>query len=191
MNKKLFQEFKCRDVGATGRPFLFLLLSLVFFSCASFPDTRLTGNSYLIENVPFYPQEAFQCAPSSMAGVLNYYDMAVSPETIADEIYSKGARGSLGIDLVIFAEKQNVKVRHYEGSIRDIKNNIDSRQPLIVMVDYGFWVFQRNHFMVVIGYNEQGVIVNSGREQRKFLAFEKFLASWERTDFWTLLATPG
>jgi len=42
-----------------------------------------------------------------------------------------------------------------------LKKNIDSGYPLIVLVDYGFWAFHSNHFMVVVGYNEDGVIVNS------------------------------
>jgi hypothetical protein len=57
------------------------------------------------------------------------------------------------------------------------------------MVDYGFWVFQQHHFMVVIGYNEHGIIVHSGRERLKFIPLSDFLKSWKKTDFWTLLIT--
>ena len=53
--------------------------------------------------------------------------------------------------------------------------------------------------MVVVGYNEDGVIVNSGKDKGKFIPEEDFIKSWERTKFWTLLikkkvkslATPG
>ncbi|MEN8265200.1 MAG: peptidase C39 family protein, partial [Nitrospirota bacterium] len=70
------------------------------------------------------------------------------------------------------------------------KGKVNLNFPLIVMVDNGFWIFQRNHFMVVVGYNEDGIIVNSGREQLKFIPLEDFLRSWRRTEFWSLLITP-
>jgi hypothetical protein len=50
---------------------------------------------------------------------------------------------------------------------KDLKKNIDSGYPLIVLVDYGFWAFHSNHFMVVVGYNENGVIVNSGQKKKR------------------------
>jgi ABC-type bacteriocin/lantibiotic exporter with double-glycine peptidase domain len=74
--------------------------------------------------------------------------------------------------------------------MQDLKRNIDSGYPLIVLVDYGFWAVQSNHFMVIVGYNEDGVIVNSGRDKHKFISEEDFVKTWERTKFWTLLIKP-
>ena len=143
----------------------------------------------MIQNVPFHPQEEFQCGPASLAGVLNHWNINVSPEEIASEIYSKSAKGTLNIDMVLYAEKTGLKARQYRGSMEDIKNKIDSGYPLIVLVDEGVLVYQRNHFMVVVGYGEEGILANSGREQHKFIPFKEFLRSWERTKFWTLLIT--
>jgi ABC-type bacteriocin/lantibiotic exporter with double-glycine peptidase domain len=114
----------------------------------------------------------------------------VSPEKIASEIYSKSARGTLNIDMVLYAERKGLKARQYRGSLEDIKNKIDSGYPLILLVDEGFLIYQRNHYMVVIGYGEDGIVANSGREQHKLISFKDFLRSWERTKFWTLLITP-
>jgi ABC-type bacteriocin/lantibiotic exporter with double-glycine peptidase domain len=144
----------------------------------------------MIPNVPFYPQEEFQCGPASLAGVLNYWGINVSPEEIASEIYSESARGTLNIDMGLYAEKRGLKARRYRGSLEDIKSKIDSGYPLIVLVDEGFLVYQKNHFMVVIGYGGEGILANSGREQHKFIPVKDFLRSWERTKFWTLLITP-
>jgi ABC-type bacteriocin/lantibiotic exporter with double-glycine peptidase domain len=55
------------------------------------------------------------------------------------------------------------------------------------MVDYGFSLWQMNHFMVVVGYNNDGVIVNSGKKEHEFISNDAFLGNWKRTDFWTLL----
>lgn len=186
----LLNQLTKRGVLSRRRPYILFLSLPLLFSCAGTPDVRESRGSRIIENVPFYPQEAYQCGPSSLSGVLNYWRVDVSPDEIAQEIYSKTAKGTLNIDMILYAEKRGLKVHHYEGSFEDIKGNIDSGYPVIVMVDYGFWVFQQNHFMVVVGYNEDGVIVNSGREQFKFIPCKNFLRSWEKTKFWTLLITP-
>jgi ABC-type bacteriocin/lantibiotic exporter with double-glycine peptidase domain len=190
MIKFFYKLFPYGDVRALRRP-LVLLFFFLFAACAASPDRKLTETVHTIKNVPFYPQEVFQCGPSSLSGVLNFYQVAVSPDDIAREIYSKSARGTLGMDMVLFAEKHHLKARQYKGSFQDIRTQVQERKPLIVMVDYGFWVFQQNHFMVVIGYDDHGVIVNSGREQFKFIPLDEFLQSWKKTEFWTLVVTPN
>ncbi len=168
-----------------------LLLFLSWFvSCAGVSPPYNMQPSRTVENVPFHPQEKFQCGPASLAGVLNHWNINVSPEEIASEIYSKSARGTLNIDMVLYVEKIGLKARQYRGSFEDMKTKIDSGCPLIVLVDDGFLIYQKNHFMVVIGYGGEGIFANSGREQGKFIPTKEFLRSWERTKFWTLFITP-
>jgi predicted double-glycine peptidase len=145
----------------------------------------------MIQNVPFHPQEEYQCGPASLAGVLTYWNIMVSPEEIALEIYSKSVRGTLNIDMVLYVERRGLKARQYRGSLEDLKTKIDSGYPLIVLVDEGFLIYQKNHFMVVIGYGEEAILANSGREQHKFIPVKDFLRSWGRTKFWTLVITPS
>lgn len=144
----------------------------------------------MIPNVPFHPQEEFQCGPASLAGVLNHWNINVSPEEIASEIYSKSAKGTLNIDMVLYVEKRGLKARQYRGNLEDIKTKIDSGYPLIVLVDEGFLAYQKNHFMVVIGYGGEVILANSGRERFKFIPVKNFMRSWEKTKFWTLWVTP-
>ncbi len=168
----------------------FLFLLLYFVSCASTPLYTKVESLRLIENVPFFPQEDFQCGPAALAGVLNYWKVDVSPEGIASEIYSRSARGTLTVDMVLYAEKSGLRANQYRGSLEDLRRNIDAGHPLVVLVDEGFLVYQKNHFMVVIGYSSEGIIANSGRDALKFIPLREFLRSWERASFWTLLITP-
>jgi predicted double-glycine peptidase len=172
-------KFRIRDLII----FIFLI-----YSCATVHSTTQT---HIIENVPFYPQTSHQCGPASLAGVLNYWGIKVTPEEIAGEIYSNSARGTLNIDMVLYAQKKGLKAIQYEGTMEDLRKNIDSRRPIIVLVDYGFFSVQANHFMVVIGYNEDGVIVNSGKDKEKFISEKDFLKIWGKTKFWTLLIQPN
>ncbi|MBI5056912.1 MAG: peptidase C39 family protein [Nitrospirae bacterium] len=188
--KSLISQPHKKDAFFRRHPFvLFLVLSLLL-SCAAGRDIRQSADDRVISNVPFYPQEDYQCGPSSLAAILNYRGLNVTPHEIAEEVYSKSARGTLNMDMILYAERKGFKADQYEGSIEDIKKNIDAGNPLIVMVDYGIWVYQKNHFMVVTGYNENGITANSGKERRKFIPLNNFLRSWERTKFWTLLITP-
>jgi hypothetical protein len=58
------------------------------------------------------------------------------------------------------------------------------------MVDTGFWVYQQNHYLVVFGYHEKGVIVHSGKRSHQFIPLKELVRSWKKTNFWTLRITP-
>ncbi|MBM4333067.1 MAG: peptidase C39 family protein [Deltaproteobacteria bacterium] len=173
-----------------GGPFLLFLIILFVFSCAGPARFQESRGVRAIENVPFFPQEAYQCGPASLAGVLNFWGLKVSPEEIAADIYSKAAQGTLDVDMVFYAERKGLQARQYQGGWEDFKKSIDSGIPLIILVDYGFWVYQQNHFMVVIGYDENAVIAHSGKERNKVFPRGIFLKTWERANFWTLQITP-
>ena len=169
-------------------PSFFILFIFLFYSCVTIKDL---SKNRVIENVPFYPQTEYQCGPASLAGVLNFWGVRITPEEIAEEIYSKSARGTLNIDIVLYAQRQGLKAIQYEGNIQDLRKNIDVGYPMIVFIDQGFSFYQANHFMVVIGYNEDGVIVNSGKDNEKFISEKDFVRSWRKTNFWSLLIKPN
>lgn len=168
--------------------FIFLALTCVS-SCAATPHLNGVKSLHLIKDVPFFPQETYQCGPASLAGVLNYWGTPVSPDEITIEIFSPSAKGTLNIDMVLYAQKRGLKADSYQGSVKDLKEKIDSGFPLIVMVDYGLGVVRQNHFMVVVGHDENSIIANSGKERLKSISMEGFINSWKRAKFWTLWIT--
>jgi len=178
---------------------LCLLMLFIFLQgCAE----RISGSTYLqekvqvIHEVPFYEDTNYQCGPSSLASVMNYWYTKrhafppVTPEKISSEVYSKGARGTLGMDLEFYAKKNGFQTMQYSGSIDDLRNNILNEIPIIILVDYGAFFYQRNHFMVVTGYSSDGIIAHSGSEE-KTISFNKLKKIWEKTRFWTLIVKPS
>jgi ABC-type bacteriocin/lantibiotic exporter with double-glycine peptidase domain len=145
---------------------------------------------HVISNVPFYPQKKDQCGPASLAGVLGFRGVAVSPDEIAAEIYSPTAGGSLDSDLLRYAVKKGLRAERYRGGPEDLKAQIGRGNPLIVLVDYGFLSYRAHHFMVITGYDDHGVIANSGTDRSKYIPMGDFLKSWEKTGLWTLLIVP-
>jgi ABC-type bacteriocin/lantibiotic exporter with double-glycine peptidase domain len=169
-------------------PAALLFVCLLLSACASVPGGAHTGE-VIIGNVPFYPQEDHQCGPASLAGVLQFRGMQITPEEIAGAIFSKTARGTLTLDMALYAQKKGLFSLEYSGSMSDLREKIDAGNPLIVMVDNGISIWQVNHFMVVLGYNDDGVIVNSGKKEHEFIDNDKFMKGWTRTGFWSLLIT--
>jgi ABC-type bacteriocin/lantibiotic exporter with double-glycine peptidase domain len=166
---------------------LLLTLLIPLMAVASPVDA---GDRRLINDVPFFGQEEYQCGPAALAGVLNFWGVKVSPSEVAATTYSKGARGTLGIDLALYAQKRGLRADFYEGGMDDLRRLIDARQPAIIFVDYGLLVYEKGHFMVVVGYNDGEFIVNSGRERLKAIAAEDLDRVWRKTGYWTLAVRP-
>jgi ABC-type bacteriocin/lantibiotic exporter with double-glycine peptidase domain len=159
-------------------------------ACAAVPPLGDPGPQEMVAEVPFFPQEMHQCGPASLAGVLNYWGISVTPEEIAQAIYSPSARGTLDLDLVFYGEKKGLKTYLYDGSRADLEKNIRGKIPLIVLVDEGFLTYQKHHFMIVVGYDDRGIFAHSGGEKQRFYSWPDFLKTWEKTRNWTLRLTP-
>ena len=178
-----------------------LVPALLLLSCAFFPVREARPASAgpdglnkitpdggrVLAKVPFYPQKKYQCGPAALAEVLNYYGAKTTPDTIARDIYSKTARGTLDLDMPFYANRAGFAASQYHGSASDIKREIDRGRPLIVLLDYGFWVYQHGHYMVVTGYDKKGIIAHTGERPFEHIAWGDFLPPWEKTGCWTLL----
>ena len=166
-------------------------LFIALFGCLARPggissDLPAYIGSGKVQNVPFYPQLAFQCGPACLAGVLTFYGQDVTPDEVADAIFRKNIRGTVTIDMVLYARHKGFSARWYSGSVDDIRRSVNEGVPLIVMVDLGFANIDNNHYMVVVGYNPDGVIVNSAKAREKLITWNHFLSRWDRTGRWTL-----
>jgi ABC-type bacteriocin/lantibiotic exporter with double-glycine peptidase domain len=174
---------------------LFIVLFFLIAGCAT-TRVMFPPDVVLLNNVPFFEQDDFQCGPSALGTVLNYWykkektGKSLAPQDIISEIYSSSARGVLGIDLELYAKRLGFRTLQYSGSIEDIRSNIDKGMPLIILVDYGISVYQQNHFVVTTGYTKDGIIVNSGRKENELILDEDLQKIWKKTGFWTLSITP-
>jgi predicted double-glycine peptidase len=174
-----------------------LCVSLLFTGCST--TGKASGETLTAIraiDVPFFPQETFQCGPAALATVINYWygktgtANTLAPEAIAQAIYSPSAKGALGIDLELYARRQGFQARQLSGTVEELKDGVDEGVPSIVLVDYGFSRYQRNHFMVVKGYSGSAVLVNSGSRESELVPNEEFLKAWKRTGYWTLFIKP-
>jgi hypothetical protein len=80
---------------------LVLIVSLMFIGCGGVffrqwpqPSEHLPV-SHELDSVPFYPQEAYQCGPASLAMALTWSGIQANPETITPEVFTPSRKGSL------------------------------------------------------------------------------------------------
>jgi len=176
-------------------PFLCAML-LLFLGCTSGP-ALLPEGARVLSGVPFFPQEDYRCGPAALATVMNYWyarsgsAVRTSIDEIAQAIYSPGARGVLPTDLENYPRKKGFVTEQFTGSIGRLRENIDRGIPVILLVDHGLSVYRLDHFLVATGYTGDGIIVNSGREERQVVSNSELEKAWKKTGYWALRLFPS
>ena len=173
-----------------------IFFALIFICSACATMHPLPDNAQFID-VPFFKQDDYQCGPSALATVINYWygktqsNKYVPHEEIIKEIYSPTAGGTFTIDLELYARRLGFSVQQYSGNIDDLRAAVDKGVPPVILVDYGLLIYEVNHFMVVTGYTEKGIILNTGKERNKIIFNEDLSEIWGKTGFWTLVIEPS
>ena len=175
---------------------LSILVVVFILLCSCAPHYSVPENAKIIPGVPFYPQEDYQCGPASLATVMNYWQARSNKEKIGvkeitDAIYSRGARGVLPSDLENYPVTRGFITHQFEGSIEDLRGHVDQGIPVIIFVDQGLSIYQVNHFMVVTGYTDNGVVVNDGRREKEVITNSRLEKTWKRTGYWALRVVPS
>lgn len=132
-----------------------------------------------IPNVPFIKQEPQFCGPAALSSVFAYYGVLLEQKDIAKEIYHPGLKGALITDMKRYSEKIGFKAVFDTGTIETIKKYIDEKKPVIVLVELGFWVFSKPHYMVVYGYDEDNFYVHTGDKSHEKINFSNFIKMWQ------------
>jgi hypothetical protein len=84
---------------------LFLVLLLLLSGCGLsssgyFTQVLEEPTRAMVEDVPFFAQDEFQCGPAALAMVLNWSGIAVQPSELSTEVYTPGLQGSLQSALI-------------------------------------------------------------------------------------------
>jgi ABC-type bacteriocin/lantibiotic exporter with double-glycine peptidase domain len=145
--------------------------------------------AYVIQGVPSVAENPNWCGPAALAAVLQYHGEEVSPEEIAEEIYLPDYRGALNLDLLLYARRRGFEAWAGDGSAHQVRRAVSQDRPVICMVRRGNAVAERNHFLVVTGYDfRQGVwTVDSGAGKPETLTATQFDREWSDCGRWMLV----
>jgi ABC-type bacteriocin/lantibiotic exporter with double-glycine peptidase domain len=142
----------------------------------------LTSNAlaFEIEGVPFIRQDSQFCGPAALASVMSYYGAPVDQKIIGSRVYNEKLQGALITDLELYARDAGFETTSGRGTVEGLKAEIDRRRPVIVLVDRGFWVLSRTHYLVVFGYDDSGFTAHDGFSASKRYRYDEFLESWSK-----------
>ena len=152
------------------------------------PRPELVPAGYELAGVPFYPQTAYQCGPSTLAMALTYRGLSITPEELQSQVYTPALKGSLQMDMV-GATRRHGKIAYQITGPGAIFPEIAAGHPVIILQNLGFFWLPVWHYALVFGYNftEKNVILHSGVTQRKVMSYQAFEKSWAHSNYWGLL----
>ncbi|PMP76411.1 MAG: peptidase C39 [Sulfurihydrogenibium sp.] len=148
----------------------FLLFALIIFKL-SFATTL---------DVPFVKQRTDFCGPASLSSVMAYFGDKVDQDEIASFVYNPKLKGALITDLQNFAKERGFQTILKSSDIEEIKSFIDQKKPVIALIDLGFWVISKPHYVVIVGYNQDGFLLNTGYKEKEFMSYRDFQEKWEK-----------
>lgn len=191
-----FTLFKRKAIS--GRLTVFFMVSLLA-GCASAPqwpspatDQRLKPDRVVLDDVPFYPQESYQCGPASLAMMLNSQGLKTNPEVLKELVYIPGREGSLQVEIVAAARAHGMLVYPLDGKLESLLAEVASGNPVLVMQNLRFGWWPQWHFAVVIGYDaeERDLILNTDTRKSESIDLEVFSNTWGRADNWAVTVLP-
>jgi hypothetical protein len=143
-----------------------------------------------IQNIPFYPQEDYECGPAALAMVFHLAGVHVRPEQLVDQVYLPGRKGSLQIEMQV-ATRRNGLVSHVlSPSVSDVLKEVAAGHPVIVFQNISLPIYPVWHYAVVVGFDKKRnvLILNSGRTEHLEMSLYTFERTWARGDYWAMLA---
>lgn len=190
--------------GATARvrlagALLIALACALPAACSINPPLELgdklpPGSSLLLEHVPFYPQQAFQCGPAALAGALGAAGIASSPASLAPRVYLPGREGSLQAELMAATRRAGAIPYPVDTSPQALFAQLRQGSPVLVLQNLQTRSFPVWHYALVVGYEvaDNTIYLNSGTVQNLEQQAPAFLRTWDWAGRWGMVAlTPG
>ncbi len=175
----------------------FLCVALWLAGCATPQVGRLAAqwptslpNQTLIESVPFFPQEEYECGPASLAMVMQTAGIAVLPEQLVEQVYVPGRKGSLQTELLVASRRHGLPAYVLQPTVEAVLREVAAGNPVLVFQNLSLPVYPVWHYAVVIGFDRARnvLILHSGRTARQEMSLFAFERTWARGDYWAMVA---
>jgi tetratricopeptide (TPR) repeat protein len=141
--------------------------------------------------VPFFPQDDYQCGPAALATVLAATGVPVTPEPLVGQVYVPARRGSLQVEMLAAPRRYGRLSYVLAPRYADLLREVAAGNPVLVMQDVGAFASQW-HYAVVNGFDyESGTIyLRSGTQARLQMPFTAFERSWMASGYWAMVVMP-
>jgi hypothetical protein len=174
-----------------------VIAQLVLSACAVGPERQVLREAGLpveLVQVPFFPQEEYQCGPAALATVLVHSGVEVTPQQLVASVYVPDRRGSLQAEMLA-ATRSHGRVPYVLGeSMAPILAELRAGQPVLLLQNLGLDRWAVWHYAVLVGFDPaaEKFLLRSGVTRREEQRAAPFLASWDRGGRWSMVAVdPG
>lgn len=143
-----------------------------------------------LAEVPFYPQEDYQCGPAALATLLGASEVQVTPEQLVPRIYVPQKRGSFQIELIATTRKYARIPYVIDPNMNHLLDELDKGRPVLVLQNLGFKNKPIWHYAVVNGYDplRRELYLRSGTEPRKVVSMSWFYRTWRLAGLWAFVS---
>ncbi len=171
------------------------LLTLQLMACTPRPRTALIEPKPALEltEVPFFPQEDYQCGPAALAEVLQWSGVDVTPERLTPKLFIPDRKGSLQVELQAQTRVLGRVPFRVRGDLQALYAELAAGHPVLVLQNLAFDWRPVWHYAVVVGIDPGAdtVTLRSGRERRHEVNRILFERTWARADNWALIVLPA
>lgn len=144
-----------------------------------------------LAQVPFFPQEDFQCGPAAIGMALAYSGVPVRPEALVDEVWLPSRKGSLQVEMLATPRRHGRVSYRLAPRYADLLREVAAGNPVVVLQDVGF-IGSGWHYAVVNGfdYATGTILLRSGLEMRQRMSFTAFERTWFQGNHWAMVVLP-
>jgi tetratricopeptide (TPR) repeat protein len=143
-----------------------------------------------LSQVPFFPQEEYQCGPAALATALATFGVKVTPEELVPQVYIPERKGSLQIEMLAAARRNGLVSYQLAPRFEDLLRELAAGHPVIVLQNLG--IGEGWHYAAAVGYDYDSgeLILRSGTTERQVLPFTVHEMVWKRSGYWAMVALP-
>ena len=183
-------------------PWLIALAAVLLVACATppaqYPEVLSSDDfrprAVELKEVPFFPQEAYQCGPAALATVMNHAGKPVTPQELEPRVYLPERQGSLQAELLAASRREGLIAYTHAPELRDLLGEVAAGNPVLVMQNLGLARVPVWHYAVVVGFDldDNTMILRSGIVERETMSFRRFERTWRLAERWALTVhAPG
>jgi hypothetical protein len=141
-------------------------------------------------DVPFFPDEDYQCGPATLATVLNYTGAKAGIKPLISQVFLPSRKGSLQVEMLAAPRHYGRVSYQLQPRYADLLREVAAGNPVIVLQDVGP-LFTQWHYAVVNGFDYPSgtLYMRSGTRPRQEIPFTYFERTWIKGGYWAMVVT--
>ena len=143
-----------------------------------------------LAQVPFFPQDEYQCGPAALAMAMEFAGAPVRPELLVEEVWLPARRGSLQVEMLAAPRRHGLVGYRLEARYTDLLRELAAGHPVLVLQDVGL-LLPEWHYAVVNGFDYASgtMLLRSGLQPRQEMPFSYFERTWRAGGYWAMVVT--